>query len=105
MLKDPRAKIPSIRLFQAFDGFEAGVLLSEQKPVSLFSTSIFRVDGFKLCSRIKNDPEIGKPIVVAVSGLDEQTTQKQILAEGADAFFPKPIDFEQLLSTLQSMVR
>lgn len=99
-------KFPQFDLFQAYDGFEAGIILSEQKPgIVILDIDLPGVDGFKLCSRIKSGREIGKPIVVAVSGLDEQTTQRQILAEGADAFFPKPIDLEQLLSTLQSMVR
>jgi len=107
MLKEfVERKLPQFDVFQAFDGFEAGISLSEQKPgIVILDIDLPGVDGYKLCARIKNDKEIGKPLVISVSGLDEQTARERILAEGADAFFPKPINLEQLLSALQAMTR
>ena len=97
-------KLPQYDLFQAFDGFEAGKILSEQKPgIVLLDIDLPGIDGFKLCNKIKNADEIGKPLVISISGLDEASTREQILQEGADAFFPKPVDFDKLVETITTL--
>ena len=49
---------------------------------------------------MKEDPELNHPVVISVSGLDPEKDGKQILEEGADAFFPKPIDFDSLIDAM-----
>jgi len=97
-------KLPQYDLFQAFDGFEAGKQLSEQKPgIVILDLDLPGIDGYKLCRRIKTAEEIGKPLVISVSGLDEEEAKEQILREGADAFIPKPVDFEKLIETIVAL--
>lgn len=96
-------RLPQFDVFQAFDGFEAGKLISEQKPgIIILDIDLPGVDGYKLCRKIKNDSEVGKPVVISVSGLDEETAKRQVLEEGADIFLPKPLDFEVLIETINS---
>jgi excisionase family DNA binding protein len=98
-------KFESYEIFQAFDGFEAGRLLVEIKPtVILLDIDLPGINGHKLCKKIKTDAQLVSPVIVAISGLDEESEGEKIISEGADAFFPKPIDFEKLSNTLKDLV-
>jgi two-component system, OmpR family, response regulator len=90
-------QMPGHTVIQAFDGFEAGKLITESKPgVILLDISLPGIDGHKLCRRIKEDPSLGAPIIMVITGLAEEELESTVLAEGADAFFRKPLDFEKL---------
>ncbi len=91
-------KMPTWEVLQAFDGFEAGVLISEKKPAYIvLDIDLPGIDGHKLCRKIKSDTGLGNPIVISITGLDDSRVKVAALKEGADAFFPKPLDFDQLL--------
>jgi excisionase family DNA binding protein len=97
-------RLPSYTIMQAFDGFEAGRLVSELKPgVVLLDISLPGIDGHKLCKRIKDDPTLGSPVIVAITGLTDSTLEKTILGEGADAFYAKPLDFEKLCVRIEEL--
>ena len=99
MLKDFfQKKMPTWEVLQAFDGFEAGVLISEKKPAYIvLDIDLPGIDGHKLCRKIKSDTGLGNPVVISITGLDDSRVKVAALKEGADAFFPKPLDFDQLL--------
>ncbi|MGC9311421.1 MAG: response regulator [Sediminispirochaetaceae bacterium] len=98
-------KFEGYEIFQAFDGFEAGRLIAEIKPtVILLDIDLPGINGHELCKRIKTDAQLVSPVIVAISGLDEESEGEKIISEGADAFFPKPIDFEKLSNTLKDLV-
>jgi CheY-like chemotaxis protein len=91
-------KMPTWEVLQAFDGFEAGVLISEKKPAYIvLDIDLPGIDGHKLCRKIKSDTGLGNPVVISITGLDDSRVKVAALKEGADAFFPKPLDFDQLL--------
>ena len=93
-------RFPAWTVIQAFDGFEAGKLLSEKHPgFVLLDVDLPGVDGRSLCKRIKEDPSFGKPFVVSMTGLDDPTERERMLSVGADAFFGKPLDFDALVET------
>ena len=95
-------RLPEFDIVQAFDGFEAGRLLAERSPVCvILDIDLPGVDGHKLCRRIKDGSQQHQPLVISISGLDPELDGKQILDEGADAFFPKPIDFDSLASVIR----
>jgi two-component system OmpR family response regulator len=97
-------KMPGHTVMQAFDGFEAGKLISEVRPgVILLDISLPGIDGHKLCRRIKEDQALGSPIIIAITGLAEEDVEATILAEGADAFFRKPLDFEKLEEKIEEL--
>jgi len=97
-------KIPGCTILQAFDGFEAGKLVSECKPgVILLDINLPGLDGHKLCQRIKADGALGSPVIIAITGLTDSDMEKTILTEGADAFFAKPFDFEKLKDKIEEL--
>lgn len=92
-------RFPDIRVIQAYDGFEAGKLMVERHPyLILLDIDLPGIDGRMLCRRVKTDPSFGKPAVLAMTGMDRAEVQDLIMAEGADDFYAKPLDFENLLN-------
>ncbi len=61
------------------------------------------IDGHKLCRRIKEDPSLGGPIIIAITGLTDEGLERTVLAEGADAFCRKPLDFDKLWATIEEL--
>jgi two-component system, OmpR family, response regulator len=96
--------LPAFKTIQANDGFEAGRLLSEKRPGFVFlDINLPGIDGHGLCRKIKADPLFGKPFIIAMTGLDRPEEKETILADGADAFFAKPLDFESLVKTVEDL--
>jgi excisionase family DNA binding protein len=94
------------RIYQAYDGFEAGRVIAEAKPgVILLDIDLPGVDGHKLCRQIKADASFGNPVVIAVSGLNDPEEEKQIMRDGADAFIPKPLKLESLPERIDSFIK
>lgn len=97
-------KLEGAKVVQAYDGFEAGRLLSETHPgFVILDIDLPGVDGHMLCRRIKEDPSFGKPFVISITGLDIPEERAAILEDGADAFFPKPLDFDTVISTIKGL--
>lgn len=101
-------KLPSYEVRQAFDGFEAGTLLSEWKPgIVVLDINLPGVDGHRLCRRIKGGgpqsppPAAPSPVVIAITGLTDGSVEESIMRDGADAFFPKPLDLEKLKDRIE----
>lgn len=94
-------KIPTYHIVQAFDGFEAGKALAEFRPgFVILDIDLPGIDGHKLCRKIKEDPSFGKPFIISITGLDIPEERASILEDGADAFFSKPLDFDQITGTV-----
>lgn len=97
-------ELAGFTVYQAFDGFEAGRLVSEKRPgFVILDVDLPGLDGHQVCKRIKEDPAFGKPFVVAVTGLDRPEERESMLADGADAFFPKPLDFQALTACVAAL--
>lgn len=98
-------RLPENTVFQAFDGYEAGRMMSEWHPgVVVLDINLPGIDGHKLCQRIKQDPALGNPVVIAISGLTDEDVAQTIMSEGADAYFAKPLDLEKLRSSILDLV-
>jgi CheY-like chemotaxis protein len=91
-------RIPDIMVVQAFDGFEAGRIIAERHPALVFlDIDLPGINGKSLCFRIRSDPSIGKPSVISMTGIDTEDIRAEMLAAGADDFFGKPLDFENII--------
>lgn len=98
-------KHPDFEIYQAFDGFEAGRMLAERKPgLVVLDIDLPGVNGHKLARSIKEASGVTKPVIVAVSGLDDPAEQEAILREGADAFLAKPLELDTLHSKIEELI-
>lgn len=99
-------QMPEFEILQAFDGFEAGKMLAENTPaVILLDINLPGVDGHRLLQSIRGDASLNNPIVVSISGMeDEIADREKILSEGADYFLEKPVDTEELVKAVRELV-
>ena len=58
-------------------------------------------DGFVVLQRMKNIASLACTPVIVVSARDPKTNEKRALDAGAEAFFQKPVDNDQLLKAIQ----
>ena len=94
---------PKATLWAAFDGFEAGSLLGVHKPrVVVLDINLPGVNGLELCRRIKQEPGFDRPLVITVTASDDPNLKPQIMALGADAFFRKPFEYEELVQVIRN---
>ncbi len=98
-------KIESLRVAQAFDGFEAGRIIAERHPaIVVLDLNLPGVDGASLCKKIRSDESFGQPDVIAITGIAEEEARPQMMSAGANAFFAKPLNFEALLSKIRVLI-
>ena len=84
-------------VFQAFDGFEAGIMITEHKPNLVFlDLNLPGVDGFSLCEKINTTESLGKPTVFVITSLQDEGIEERVKSLGAKEFFQKPIDFAEV---------
>jgi CheY-like chemotaxis protein len=69
----------------------------------LLDLKIPGIDGHKVLASLKKDPAYKTPVIV-MTGLSDPSQRTQALAEGADAFMPKPIDIPTLLTTVADLL-
>lgn len=93
---------PEFEVFEAEDG-EVGVeRASSQVPdVILMDLSLPRLDGWGATKRIKADPRCGHVPVIALTAHASQEDRDRAFEAGCSAYLTKPVDREELLSTLR----
>ncbi len=97
-------KGPPFTIFQVFDGFEAGALLAEKHPgFVILDIDLPGMDGIQICQKVKSQPSFGKPFVITMTGLDSDGIKEKALAAGADAFFSKPMDIDELVAMVTEL--
>ncbi|MDR1429631.1 MAG: response regulator [Spirochaetaceae bacterium] len=97
-------KFTKYTIIQAFDGFEAGRQLGMAKPgFILLDINLPGIDGYELCKRIKEDPSLGQPFVIIITGIEIPEDKKTLLHKWSDAFFVKPLNFNQLTDMIKDL--
>jgi DNA-binding response OmpR family regulator len=73
----------------------------EQPDLILLDLGLPGGGGFVVLERMKNIASLSCTPVIVVSALDPKPNEKRALDAGAEAFFQKPVDNEQLLRAIQ----
>jgi two-component system OmpR family response regulator len=98
-------KFPDFTVLQAYDGFEAGKLISEYSPgIIILDINLPGIDGHKLCQKLKENGGTQSPAVIAITGLNDPAEEESIIRNGADAFFAKPLDLESLKQKITDLL-
>ncbi|MDR3174516.1 MAG: helix-turn-helix domain-containing protein [Treponema sp.] len=91
LLKDRlKSELPGYEILQAYDGFDAGWRLYQQKPKVVFlNTGLPGINIPKLVKKLKKDPVLGYPTVIALVNDASRIPRR---AAWAEAFIPQPFD-------------
>ncbi len=93
-----------LEIFQAFDGFEAGVLMTQNQPgILILDLDLPGVDGFSLCKKIRENESFGKPIIVVVTALEDSSVEQRVKELGVNYFFKKPLNLNELSSIIECL--
>ena len=71
----------------------------------LLDVLIIDIDGFTICSRLKNNPDTQNIPIIFVTALGETKSKVRGFAAGAVDYITKPIDREELLARIQTHLR
>lgn len=91
----------TIEVAVAHSGFEAGYLAHEFSPeVILLDLMMPTLDGFEVCSALKQDPQTRNIRVIAMTGYGSEDNVRRIISLGAERCLSKPFEVEDLLEAL-----
>jgi DNA-binding response OmpR family regulator len=86
----------------ASDAIQALSIAKKEKPdLLLLDLGLPGGDGFVVMERLKNNDSLACLPVIVVSARDPKRNKDRALSAGAQAFFQKPVDNEQLLASIR----
>ncbi|HKY21463.1 MAG TPA: HD domain-containing phosphohydrolase [Vicinamibacterales bacterium] len=90
----------------AHDGAVALESITARKPdLVLLDVFIPGMNGFELCRTLKNNPSTRLLPVILVTGHHERENRIEGALAGADEFLSKPVDTQELVARVRSLVR
>ena len=103
--KSLEKRFEGAKIYQAFDGFEAGALCSQAKPgCVILDLDLPGVDGFSLCERLSTDDSFGKPAIIVITALQDEGLEEKALALGAQKLFKKPLSMEEVAERVRAWI-
>ena len=98
-------ELPDVKLFQAFDGFEAGAIIADKKPnIILLDLDLPGVKGEDLCVKINNSEEFGKPVVCVMTAMKDSGIEERLKGLGAIHFFIKPLNLVEIADSVKQII-
>ena len=76
---------------------------TEEEYLLFLDINMADVDGFKVLSQMKSSPELKHIPVIILTAIGDHFTTKRCFSLGCDAFFTKPLKYDELTSTLKKL--
>ena len=95
----------NFQIISANNGFDAYKIAQTENPDIIVSDVLMpEMNGFELCSKIKNNFPTSHIRIVLLSALSENTFKIKGYKSGADAYISKPFDVELLISCINNLL-
>src|ERR1700692_1672677 len=99
-------KTQGYRFFGAQNGQEAlDFLLTHDPAVALLDVMMPKLTGFEVCLAAKANPDTRLIPIVLLTGLASSDDRIRGITSGADDFLSKPVNAEELVARVKSLVR
>jgi CheY-like chemotaxis protein len=110
ILKTTSMKLTSAgyKVFTALDGSEGVAAVRTEKPDLVLLDITFppdvsgvQWDGFRIMEWLHRVDETKRIPIIVISGVVEEKNKKRAMDSGAIAFFPKPVNFDEMLKVIR----
>ncbi len=89
----------------AYSGREAIETNRDRDPdVILMDIMLPEMDGFEACRQLRDGQATRRMSIVIVTALDSEDCRRRGYEVGADAYFTKPFDPDEVVGTIQSLL-
>ena len=111
ILKTTSMKLQSVgyQVFTALDGSEGVAAVRREKPDLVLLDITFPPDvsgvswdGFRIMDWLHRVDETNKIPIIIISGVVEEKNKQRATASGAVAFFPKPVNFDEMIKVIRA---
>ena len=111
ILKTTSMKLQSAgyQVFTALDGSEGVAAVRRVKPDLVLLDIAFPPDvsgmswdGFRIMDWLHRVDETKKIPIIVISGVVEEKNKQRATASGAVAFFPKPVNFDEMIKVIRA---
>jgi CheY-like chemotaxis protein len=111
VLKTTSMKLQSAgyQVFTALDGSEGVAAVRREQPDLVlldiaFPPDVTSVpwDGFRIMEWLHRVDETKRIPIIIISGIVEEGNRQRALSSGAVAFFPKPVNFDEMLKVIRT---
>jgi two-component system chemotaxis response regulator CheY len=98
-------RIPESRIIEATDGVDALKKLSSEKiDIILADINMPIMDGLKLVSLVRGNPSYKNIPIIMITTEGAEEDKKKALAIGANAYLTKPIQTQELMKLVNSLI-
>ncbi|MCE2992594.1 MAG: PleD family two-component system response regulator [Alphaproteobacteria bacterium] len=105
-LLDAKLRQDYYQVYTAVNGVKAVEMAKQIKPdIILMDVMMPEMNGLDATKILKSDPEVSYIPIIMVTALNAQEDKVRGLEAGADDFLTKPINDQQLMTRLKSLVR
>jgi two-component system CheB/CheR fusion protein len=94
------------RIRVAYDGVSALQVASVERPdVMLVDIGLPGIDGYEVAKRARQDPNLQRTVLVALSGYGREEDKREAAAAGFHHHLTKPVAFDQLQEIVSRLQR
>ena len=100
-----KRKYPDSIIFETSDGFTAGKLLAAEEITFLvLDIKMQGMNGFDVMKQIKNDPRLGSPDILVITGYPEDGLKENVKSLGARGLLIKPFGVEEFNDEMEKII-
>ncbi|MBI4062792.1 MAG: response regulator transcription factor [Elusimicrobia bacterium] len=91
---------------QAVDGAEALEMIAKEPPeLAIVDWNMPKMNGLELCQAVRQNPAVSRLPIIMLTVRRQDTDHAEGIHHGADLYLSKPIEPDQILAHVKSLLR